>query len=55
MEAVEYGAELAKANEAFASFAQAHAADARKSAADVLARAKKAYPTFAEDIQALCR
>lgn len=55
MEAVEYGAELAKPNEALAAFAQAHAADARRSAADVLARAKKVYPTFAEDIQALCR
>jgi hypothetical protein len=55
MEAVESGAEQAKANEAFATFAQAHAADARKTAADVLARAKEAYPTFAEDIQALFR
>jgi hypothetical protein len=54
MEAVENGAVRSKPNDAFAEFAQAHAPNARKSAAEVLARAKRSFPTFVDDIRALC-
>lgn len=54
-EAVEYGADTQGRNEAFTRFAHAHAPAARKSGADVVSRAKQAFPTFVEDIDALCR
>lgn len=56
MEAVdEYFDGEEKPNADFTEFASKYAADAKKSATAVQARAKEAYPTFADDFMALCR
>jgi hypothetical protein len=55
MEAVEYGVAESKPNASFATFAAEHAAAAKKSAAEVLARATAEFPSFAQQIQSLCR
>jgi hypothetical protein len=55
-EAVSYGAdEEGDTNEELAAFAAEHAAAQKKSAAEVLAAAKKEFPDFEKDIRALCR
>ncbi len=54
-EAVEYGGEDASANTAFTAFAQQHAAAAKKTPVEVIARANEAYPTFRDDFMALCK
>lgn len=55
MEAVEYGAGGGSPNAAFTKFADAHAAGAKKSAAEVLARAASDFPDFAQQVESLCR
>jgi len=55
LEAVEYGAESAKANPEFARFAQEHAAAAKRPAAELLARARAEFPSFAEDFLGQCQ
>lgn len=56
MEAVEYGADGdAKPNASLMTLAQENAAAAKKTAAEVLERARNAYPTFSDDFMALCR
>lgn len=54
LEAVEYGADDDKRHESFEAFAETHAASARKKGAEVLARAKEAFPSFESDFMALC-
>lgn len=54
-EAVSYGAESPKPNAAFSAFATEHAPAAKKTGAQVLARAREAFPTFADDFMALSR
>ena len=54
MEAVEYGADDPKPHAEFTAFAQTHARDAKKSGAEVLARASAEFPTFREDFLAQC-
>lgn len=55
MEAVEYGADDSEPNEEFTAFAQKHAAQAKKSPADVIERARAEFPDFESSVRALCR
>lgn len=55
LEAVEYGSAEGNPNAAFTKFANEHGADAKKSAAEVLARAASEFPDFAQEIDSLCR
>lgn len=54
-EAVQYAGEKRKANAQFADFAKRFAPDHESTPAKILAKAKAAFPTFEEDIQALCQ
>ncbi len=53
-EAIGYGPDSGDPDEEFEEFAEEHALAAKKSPAEVLARAKEAFPSFADDIRALC-
>jgi hypothetical protein len=54
-EAVAYGAEETRANPTFTAFAEQHAPDAKKSAKEVLSRARAEFPSFVDDFLALVR
>jgi hypothetical protein len=54
LEGVSYSGELRKPTPHFAAFAKEHAPSAKKSAKEVVAAAKKEFPQFEEDFQALC-
>ena len=53
-EAVAYGAEDGKGLARFRAFARQHAPEQEKSGADVLRAARDEFPTFSEEIAALC-
>jgi len=55
LELVEYGPESEENDPTFEAFAEEHAPDARKTAAEALERAKAAFPTFSEDFMKLCK
>jgi hypothetical protein len=54
-EAVQYVGEKRKANAQFTAFAKRVAPKHKSTPAKILARAKAAFPTFEQDIQALCQ
>ncbi|KRG77867.1 hypothetical protein ABB30_06330 [Stenotrophomonas ginsengisoli] len=54
-EAVAYPSPDSKPNAQFTLFAQENSGIAKLSAAEVLARANEAYPSFSEQIDSLCR
>ncbi|GGV33474.1 SMI1/KNR4 family protein [Streptomyces griseoflavus] len=54
-EAVTYGAPESRPDTALTALAERHATTDRRPARDILAGARAEFPTFAEDIAALCR
>lgn len=54
-EAVMYGADESRPDTALTALAERHATTPRRPARDILAEARAEFPTFAEDIEALCR
>ncbi len=55
LEAISYGAETSKPNDAFAKFAAKHAPKAKKTAKQAIAAAKKQYPHFEKHIRSLVK
>jgi hypothetical protein len=55
LEAVSYGGETSKPNDAFAKFATQHAPKAKKTAKLAIAAAKKEFPRFEEQIRSLVK
>ncbi len=55
MEAVECGADAANQHAGFSAYAHDYAPRAKKSPADVLARARAESPKFEQRIDAMCR
>ena len=54
-EAVAYPGEDREANATFAEFANSHASSAQLSPHEVLANARRAFPTFDDDVRSSCR
>ncbi|MEE1751919.1 SMI1/KNR4 family protein [Streptomyces sp. SP18CS02] len=55
MEAVEYDDAPGRADPVLASLAERHATTPRRPAHEIIARARAEFPTYAEDVRALCR
>jgi hypothetical protein len=54
-EAVAYDGELGKGSAEFEAFARLHAGSVERTPKDIIAAAREEFPSFVEDVQALCR
>ncbi|MGC5038664.1 SMI1/KNR4 family protein [Streptomyces sp. DT190] len=55
MEAVEFGAVTGRSDPALVSLAERHASGPRRTAREIVAAARAEFPSYADDIAALCR